>query len=298
MTDTEGSSTAPPDVAADAAAEAWRADMLAMLDAHFIAARERVDEAYHHHFASLGSVLKRHWQHRRDVPADLLTLPRGLWQVLSGRRGPRPLTGKEQAVAEIMAREVLDLPGLQQKLLFHLEGHPDYRPDAIAQLQAELAPYDADEALRRLHLAVAQWGQRHDNSREFLMFLGLGLLGRSLSDKIAFGSASVLGVSLASSAYLSQQGALSALWASWFGVPGWVAVSGAIGGFAVAIAATPLISPFLEYGFNRWGTRRRLLQMVDAVHREIRAPLGDRLWRVGAYLQFIPDLVQVLRMLR
>lgn len=294
MTDVEPVSTA----STAAAEEVWRAAMLAMLDTHFNAARQRVDEAYHQHFASLGSVLRRHWQHRRDVPADLLTLPRGVWQVLRRRRAPRPLTGKEQAVADIMAGAVLDLPGLQQKLVSHLACHPHYRPDAIAELQAELAPYDGDEALRRLHLAVAQWGQRHDNSREFLMFLGLGLLGRGLSDKIAFGSASVLGVSLASSVYLSQQSALSALWASWFGVPGWVALSGAIGGFAVAIAATPLLSPFLEYGFNRWGTRRRLLQMVDTVHREIRAPLGDRLWRVGAYLQFIPDLVQMLRMLR
>lgn len=276
----------------------WRAAMLVMLDDHFDQARVRVELAYRQHFASLGNVLRRHWQCRRDVPADLLSLPRGLWQLLSRRRLPRPLTAKEQAVADIMAFQVLDLPGLQQTLLAHLQDHPDYRAEVIGDLQAELAPYDSDEALARLEQAVAHWGQRHDSRRELLMFVGLGLLGRGLSDKIAFGSASLVGVSLASTAYISQQGALSAMWASWFGVPGWVAVSGALGGFAVAIAATPLVSPFLEYGFNRWGTRRRLLQMVDSVHREIRAPLGDQLWRIGAYLQFIPDLVQMLKLLR
>lgn len=280
--------------------ERWRAELLAKLDGHFSAARTRVDIAYRQHFASLRAVLARHWQYRRDVPADLLAMPRGVWHALKRGRHPvsRPLTGKEQAVADIMANEVLDLPGLQQLLLAQLRRHPDYHRQDFEELKSLLAPYDSEQAAQRLQQAVAQWGQRHDSSRELLLFLGLGLLGRGLSDKILFGSASILGVSAASSVYISQQSVLSAMWASWFGVPGWVAVSGAVGGLAVVVAATPLLSPFIEYGFNRYGTRRRLLAMIDGVHQELRAPVSERLLQFGGYLQFIPDIIQLLKHLK
>ena len=280
--------------------EQWQSQLLGAIDDHFAGAHQRVDRAYRQHFASLRAILGRHWQHRRDVPADLLAAPRALWHTVrrSKSQQARPLTGKEQAVAAVMAEQVLDLPGLQALMLEHLRHHPDYHQREFDELRALLAPYDSAQAARRLQLAVAQWGQRHDSNRDLLLFFSLGLLGRAVSDKIAFGSASLIGMSAASSVYISQQGALSALWASWFGVPGWVAVSGALAGFAVVIAATPILSPFIEYGFNRYRTRQRLQKMVEQVHRDVRQPLSERLWQYSGYLQFIPDLIQILKQLR
>lgn len=300
MSEFEHTAASSPDPRSVDSAADWQSQLLTAIDAHFAGAKARVDLAYRQHFASLRAVLGRHWQHRGDVPADLLAAPRAVWHLLRPRRaaGVRPLTGKEQAVAAIMANDVLDLPGLQALLLDHLRRHPDYHQREFDELRALLAPYDTEQATRRLQQAVAQWGQRHDSNRDLLLFLSLGLAGRAASDKIAFGSASLIGMSAASSLYISQQGALSALWASWFGVPGWVAVSGALAGFAVVIAATPLLSPFIEYGFNHYRTRRRLLKMVDQVHRDVRQPLSDRLWQYSGYLQFIPDLIQILKQLR
>ncbi|MGJ8686663.1 MAG: hypothetical protein ACSHWQ_04235 [Spongiibacteraceae bacterium] len=262
----------------------------AEVDAHFAAAHSRVDRVSSAHFTSLSAVLARHWRNRRDIPADLAALPRSLWYLLRklwrrpNSAAPRALTGKEREVAEIVAVQLIDLSSLEALL--------------NVQRQTINTPLDSTIAAQRLQQAVAQWGSKQDNSRDTLLFLCLGLLGRGLSDKILFGSASLIGASLATSVYLSQQGFFSALWASMFGAPAWVAVLGAVLGFAAVFVATPVIAPFLEWASNRFWARRRLHRVLDQIHRELRAPVTDHLWRYGGYLQFVPDVVLLLRHIR
>lgn len=277
---------------------AWGEALQADIDTHFAQAHQRVEAVYRQHFRSLPGVLQRHWQHRRDVPADLAALPRSLWRIVARRsHSERPLTGKEQAVAQLIADKVLDLNGLQARLFQRLESHPDYRPETVAALRDELAA-DPEHAARRLNAAVARWGLSHDSSRDLLLFLALGLAGRGLSDKLMFGSASLLGISAASSWYLSQQGWLAAWWASWFGVPGWVTAGGAAAGMAGMMVLTPVLAPFIECGFNRVWRRQRLHRLLDEVHRQLRPPLREHLWQYGSYLQFLPDLLHLLKQLR
>jgi hypothetical protein len=281
----------------------WQANLQLALSTHFAAAHARVDDVHQRYFRSVSAVSARHWHNKADVPADLMNIPRALWRLLrrAGQRGQpvfRKLTGKEQAVADILAEQILDLPALQALLLAQLRGHPDYQSGDIARLQSILAPYDSERAAKRLQAAVAQMGLQHDSSRDLLVFLSVGLLGRGVSDKIAFGSASMIGMSAASSVYLSQQSAWAALWAGWFGVPGWVALSGAVAGFAVMLVATPLLAPVIEVAVNRVQGRRRLHGLIDQVERELRPSISTQLWQYGSYLQFIPDLVVALRHLR
>ncbi|CAA0106326.1 Uncharacterised protein [Zhongshania aliphaticivorans] len=286
------------------AAEAhWQAALLEAISGHFNTAHARVDNVHSRYFRSLAVVARRHWQNKADVPADLLNIPRAIWRLVhrAGRGEPaefRKLTGKEQAVAKILSDEVMDLSALQALLVAHLRSHPDYQHGDVARLQAALAPYDSDVAAKRLKAAVAQMGLHQDSSRDLLMFVGVGLLGRGISDKIAFGSASMIGMSAASSLYLGQQSAWGAMWAGWFGVPTWVAVSGAIGGFAAMVVATPVLAPLIEVGVNRAQGRRRLHELIDQVERELRPSISTQLWQYGSYLQFIPDLVAALRHLR
>lgn len=262
----------------------------AEIDAHFAAAHSRVDSISSAYFTSLPTVLARHWRNRRDIPADLAAIPRGLWYLLRKlwRRPssavPRALTGKEADVAEVIAEQLINLSSLEVLLNTHR--------------QALSTSLDGTVAAQRLQQAVAQWGSKQDNSRDTLLFLCLGLLGRGLSDKILFGSASLIGASLATSVYLSQQGFFSALWTSMFGAPAWVAVLGAVLGFAAVFVATPVIAPFLEWASNRFWARRRLHRVLDQIHRELRAPVTDHLWRYGGYLQFVPDVVLLLRHIR
>ncbi|MBW2941284.1 hypothetical protein [Zhongshania aquimaris] len=281
----------------------WQAALRQAISAHFAAAHARVDDVHARYFSSISAVASRHWQNKADVPADLMNIPRALWRLLRslGRRGQtvhRALTGKERAIADILAEQVLDLPALQALLFEQLRAHPDYQQGDIERLREALAPYDSDVAAKRLQAAVAQMGLHHDSSRDVLMFLGVGLLGRSVSDKITFGSASMIGMSAASTVYLSQQSVWAALWAGWFGVPAWVAVSGAIAGFAVMFLATPVLAPVIEVGVSRAQGRRRLHKLIDKVECEMRPSVSAQLWQYGSYLQFIPDLVMTLRHLR
>ncbi|WP_159241052.1 hypothetical protein [Zhongshania aliphaticivorans] len=281
----------------------WQAGLESAIAAHFTAAHARVDEVHQRYFETFSAVAARHWHNKTDIPADLMNIPRALWRLLRrvGRRGSpvfRQLTGKEQAIATILSEEILELPTLQALLFQQLRTHPDYQQGDIERLRLALAPYDSELAAKRLQAAVAQMGLQHDSSRDLLLFLGVGLLGRGVSDKIAFGSASMIGMSAASSLYLSQQSVWAALWTGWFGVPSWVAVSGVIAGFAVMVVATPLVAPVIELGVNRvWG-RRRLHGLIDQVERELRPSISTQLWQYGSYLQFIPDLLVALRHLK
>jgi hypothetical protein len=281
----------------------WQATLQAAISRHFEAAHARVDCVHSRHFRPLSAVSSRHWRNKADIPVDLLNIPRALWRLL--RRvgaGDKPvfrkLTGKEQAVADVLSTQLLDLAALQLLLLEHLRAHPDYHYGDAARLQAVLAPYDGELAAQRLQTAVAQMGLNHDSSRDLLLFLGVGLLGRGVSDKIAFGSASMIGVSAASTLYLSQQSAWVTLWAGWFGVPTWVAVSGGLTGFTAMVMATPVLAPLIEVVLNRAQGRRRLHALIDQVERELRPSISNQVWQYGSYLQFIPDLVVALRHLR
>ncbi len=296
----------PPSILTNLKADQWNAQLNQLLEAHFAAARQRVPEVCARHFHSLGGVTKRHWQHRRDIPRDLATIPRFTWRALRrlGGRGvvlQQHYSAKELALAGVVASELLQLAVLEQALLRHLGQHPELDPGKQREVAALLQRYSPAELELRVREAVARLAVDHEGSRDVLLFITLGVAGRLVSDKIAFGSAGVLGATAASSLYLSQQSYLSALWAKWFGLPGWVSITGGALGFAALILLTPVVAPLVECGINRFRAERTLKRLIDEAQQQLQSPGTDGYTLAayaGTYVQLLPDLLHILRSLR
>lgn len=296
----------PPSILTNLKADQWNAQLNQLLEAHFAAARQRVPEVCARHFHSLGGVTKRHWQHRRDIPRDLATIPRFTWRALRrlGGRGvvlQQHYSAKELALAGVVASELLQLAVLEQALLRHLGQHPELDPGKQREVEALLQRYSPAELELRVREAVARLAVDHEGSRDVLLFITLGVAGRLVSDKIAFGSAGVLGATAASSFYLSQQSYLSALWAKWFGLPGWVSITGGALGFAALILLTPVVAPLVECGINRFRAERTLKRLIDEAQQQLQSPGTDGYTLAayaGTYVQLLPDLLHILRSLR
>ncbi|WP_372764344.1 hypothetical protein [Litorivivens sp.] len=285
---------------------AWSAQLNALLEDHFAAARKRLPMVCERHFHSLRGVARRHWQNRADIPRDLATIPRFTWRALR-RLGGRRLelqhhySAKELALAGVVASELLQLAELEQALLRHLGQHPGLDPQQQAEVEVLLSRYSPAEMETRVRQAMARLAVDHEGSRDVLLFLTLGLAGRLASDKIAFGSAGLLGASAASSLYLSQQSFFAGLWAKWFGVPGWVSVSGGLAGLATLLFLTPVVAPLVECGINRFRAERVLGNLIDEVQAQLQSPGADHYTLAayaGTYVQLLPDLLNILRSFR
>lgn len=264
-----------------------------LIDEHFRAAEARTEEVYQTWFARPGAIAARHWQHRRDIPQDLLALPRTLGRVLLRRRGELPLTGKQQELRRILEQELLDLPGLEHKLQGYCE-------NVMAEFSGvtDLTPLTADQRQAFEHWLSHQLERLHlpgEGIREGLLALSIMLTGRLLGDKALLSSAASLGSTLAGGVYISQQSWWGAFWAGWFGVPGWVSWAGIGTGLASVVLLSPLLAPGVEWGMNRLRARRLLQETVQQTHERLRDK--DHLLtlsRLGIYLQLLPDIAQYL----
>ena len=286
--------------------EQWEQDLQQLVKDHFVAAHQRVDIVYNKHFASLRKVFHRHWQHRRDIPRDLANIPRATWHLakrLGGRKvdSNLKLSQKEIAISQIMINELLQLHILEQALIEQIKKHPDTDANHWDELQSLINEFTPEQAQQRLQQALSRLTLTHEGSRDMLIFFTLGLVGRSFSDKLAFGSAIGLGSAAATSIYISQQSYWGALWAQWAGVPAWISVGGAIGGAVVLLAATPLVAPLAEYGVNRIRAKKFLHEVVTRVEKNILQTKPDAtsvVAHIGTYIQLLPDLIQALRVIR
>ena len=287
-------------------AECWETQLNTLIEEHFAGVRERVAPFYDRHFASLRRIASRHWQYRRDIPRDLATLPRFTWralQRLTGRRvmSTRRYSAKELALAGLIGSELLHLPDLEEKLLRHLSQHPRLDLSKQDEVQAILARYSPTDLEQRLQEAVARLAVDHEGSRDVLVFMALGLMGRAVSDKVAFGSAGLLGATAAGSLYISQQSFFAGVWAKWVGVPGWVSLAGGGAGILALLLLTPMLAPLVEFGVNRFRAERMLGNLVAQVQQQLQHPGNDGYTLAayaGTYIQLLPDLLNILRSLR
>ena len=279
-------------------------DLTSLIQQHFREAEQAIEPVYQRYFASPGAVFSRHWRHKRDIPADLLALPRSLLN--SGRRLLRQdskdthlrQSGKQQELRRIINDELLDLPGLEQKIenrvnqaIEHYQQQLTGQAELSRQQRLEFEHY-VDHQLNRLHLT-------HEGLREGLLAFTLMITGRALGDKAVLSSAASVGGTLATSAYLSQQGWLAALWAGCMGVPGWVTLAGASAGAVAALLISPLLAPGLEWGMNRFRARRLLQQTVTDAEQQLLKKDGLlAASRLGVYLQILPDIAQFLQRMR
>lgn len=276
------------------------------MDDHFSAAHSRVPVIYKEHFSSAKKVFSRHWRHKSDVPRDLMVLPRttvGLVGRLFGRK-PADTVGlsrKQQELAGVLSDDLLQLTELESTIFNLVQAHPDLQEGLWDELQTLLKAYTPEVAQQRIDLALTSMSVTYEGSRDALIFLTLGIVGRSLSHKIAFGSALGIGASAASTLYIGHQSFLGGLYASWFGLPAWIGLSGAVAGFAVLALATPLLSPFFELGLNKVRSEKRLHKIVEQVHQNTLHKGTDAetlAGYMGTYVQMVPDLIVALRSLK
>ncbi len=271
-----------------------------LLNQHFVQAGQRVDTVYRRHFAPARAVFSRHWRHRRDIPGDLLALPRTLLGLLYRRPGwgiASP-SGKQQEMRRILERELLDLPALEASLQQYCEQAIEhYRHDledqqTLTSAQRQEFERYVEHQLVRLHLPS-------EGLREGMLTLTIMLTGRLLGDKAMLSSAASLGGTVAGSVYLGQQSWWGAFWASWFGVPGWVSWVGIGSGVLSALLLSPLLAPGVEWGINHLRARRVLQQTVQQTQEKLTSKDGVLLAsQLGVYLQLLPDLAQFLARLK
>ncbi|MCA6064371.1 hypothetical protein [Thalassolituus marinus] len=279
-------------------ASGYTQQLTALIEEHFALAEQRVDTVYQLHFASVRQVSARHWRHRTDIPQDLLLLPRSLAAIVLRKQYSQRLSGKQQALQQILRDDLLDLKGLDERIQAYcdevLMRHQLHEENLIPLSETQKHDYEnyVRHQLQRLHLPA-------DGLREGLVAVTLMLTGRMLGDKALLSSAASIGGTLAGSAYISQQSWWGGVWAGWFGVPGWVTWAGVGGGIASLLLLSPLLAPGVEWAVNRLRARRLLLQTVHQARDQLLTPDNlITLGKLGLYLQLLPDLAQYLARLR
>ncbi|MCP5207899.1 MAG: hypothetical protein H7A01_11885 [Hahellaceae bacterium] len=277
---------------------------------HFLAAHTRVPEVYRQHFSSTNAIFKRHWENRRDIPQDILSMPKTAYRIVkntirkvnaSVTPAPPKLSGKEQALLALIQGQLLQLERLTDALL---QKTRTYSADIVTLEALAAKPLNKEEqaAINEfLTHKIQSFTLPRDGSRDLLLFLTIGMLGKGLSQKVVFGSSIATGTALAQSLYLSQQSWWSAAWLHWAGSPAWVTAAGATGGVALTLLLAPIISPVAEMMVNRVRGEKHLHKLIEQVETNLLDHRPDRLDIAGlfaSYAQLAPDLIQVLRNLR
>lgn len=279
-----------------------------IVDHHFQQVKKQIPEFYSQHLGSFKAILIRHWKHKTDVPKEWVHIPLKLFHWGKSRVSRKQNLqqtvfelGKDREVQQLILNDLMQMPLLEQRLrLFLLENAPLFQ-DYEHELEQSINRYSEDEVLQALRTHFDKLVIPRDGSRELMVFLAMGLMGRTFCSNITFGSALGMGSAVATSLYASQQGWLGSLWLKLTGIPGWVTLSGAAMGLFVVLITTPLISPFSELLINRLRGERFLTRMVEQFHQDMSDSGKDHLnlaGHVALYVQALPELFQILKLLR
>jgi hypothetical protein len=280
--------------------------LAAIIEAHFDRAQARVPQVRRRHFTSAGAVWSRHVRNIADLPHDLAALPRNALRLglapLSRRRGsrsaPRYRSRKTRELERIIETELLDLPGLQARLDEYAAARLERTRWELGRIAEAVPALKREEFERRLAASVESLCVPVEGAREALLFLVMGAAGKSLSDKVVFGSSLGAGAAAAQAVYVGQLGWLQKVWVSLFGVPGWVGVAGAAGGMLAGMLAAPLLAPLLELGINRVRAEKVLHGCVRRARRTLDVKSHDPVTaagRLAVFLQTAPDVLQAAR---
>lgn len=283
-------------------------DIETLIDTHFDEVRERVPGFYDQHFSSFTAILGRHWRNKKDIPRDLAHIPIKLYgfgkRVITRKpaeTAPEPVSGKDAELMNLMIEDLLLISDLENKLQNYLAENTAEYDQYQQELDACLKQFNEEKVMQVINEHIQKINIPREGSREILVFLALGIAGKALSHKIAFGSSLGFGAAIASSIYVSQQSWLGALWIKFSGIPGWVTMTGATAGIMTAFILAPLITPFSELMVNRMRGEKFLYDLVDRYHLQINDNSTDKLNLAGhlaCYAQALPELIQALRMLR
>jgi len=277
---------------------------------HFAEAHQRVPDFCRKYLLSSHHVVARHWRHRRDIPGDLLAVPRMLGQglkklVKKDKACRETVSGKEQALLAAIETELLRIDLLAQKIL-ELIADSDQQSQRDWQqcetlLMNPMSPGQRARIKQFLLQKTQHLSGSREGSRDLLTFLLVGTVGSQLAEKVTFGSAVATGSSLAGSLYIAQQSWWYGTWLSLTGVPGWVSWAGAAGGLLACVVIAPVLSPFAELAINHIRGEKFLHNLLDEIERQSfqsQLELIDAAGVAAGFTQIIPDLFALLKHLK
>jgi hypothetical protein len=280
-----------------------------ILKSHFEESHRRVPEIYQAYFSSPRMVIKRHWQHKKDIPKDLLTLPKTLFQATVGKLSRSTKltnanwqpTGKEQALLAIIQEELLQMTSLQRKVQSLALRHSPEVQAMEAMDERALTSLEMEKIEAFLRKRLDSYAGPREGGRDLLLFMRIGIAGKGIGQKVTFGSAMATGAAIAQSTYIAHQSFWSSLWIHWAGTPAWVSAAGAVGGLSATLLLAPVLSPMAEIVVNRVRGEKHLHQILNQLEDACLEHKLDRLDFAGilaSYIQVTPDLLQFIRTLR
>jgi hypothetical protein len=257
------------------------------------------------YFASPSVVLSRHWRHRGDIPKELATLPRSAWGFIKSAASVKKnqpdkqlnstsLSGKQLELYTAIEVELLDLRGLDKNLQDYVAQYQANFDAKLSDLLNGLPTNQREEVERQLSHHIERMSLPVEGSREALMFLLTGLMGKGLGAS-GFGSSITTGQAAATAIYTSNLSWWGSLWVSLTGVPAWVGLVGATSGLMAALIIAPFFAPLLEVGVNRFRGKKMLLEIIEHVRTRVIKPPSDTvdaLGKLAVYLQLLPDIIR------
>lgn len=277
--------------------------IIKIINDHFDQAEERVEEIYASHFSSTKEVLGRHWRHKKDIPSDLMALPRHAWgffskMIFRKKTKPLPKTGKVKEIEILIADNLLDLKGLEKKIENYIKPYQEKFEHEFTDILEQIPSLQQEKFSKELELHVERLNTPIEGTREAVIFLIAGIIGKVFSNKVTFGSSIATGKAVAASIYMSQLSWFGSLWAHLFGIPSWVGYAGAGAGVLAAVIVAPFLTPVFELGINKFRARKILRLAVESARQKLTGKGKDALDLAGKtaiYLQVLPDLIEVAK---
>ncbi|MCG8607537.1 hypothetical protein MJD09_21460, partial [bacterium] len=222
--------------------------ILAIINDHFDQAEDRIEEVYAAHFADIKVVIDRHWRNRRDIVSDFLILPRHTWnfvskKVLKRETNPIPPNRKTREIEGLVADELLDLDGLENKIQEYVEPYQLKFESEFTEILEQIPALERKKFTKELEKHTESLVAPVEGVREIALFLVAGMVGKVFSEKVTYGSLIAAGQAIATQIYVSQLWWFPSLWTSIFGVPTWVTVIGAGAGIASGVLIAPCLTP-------------------------------------------------------
>ena len=291
--------------------ELHRKNLNSLVNLHFDKASDRISIVYKNHFAATSVVFGRHWRNKKDIPSDLATLPRSAWASLKSlfsikkkqsdtAKKTASLSGKQTELRNIVEIKLLDLPGLDKEIQKYVAQYQSDFDSALNSLFVGLSDKQRADMEQELSEYIKRMSIPVEGAREALMFVITGLMGKGLGAS-GFGSSIATGQAAATAIYMSHVSWWTGLWASLTGVPAWVTVAGASGGFIAVALIAPLFTPLLEVGINKFRGEKILFDIVDQARKQMIKPpddIIDVLGKLAVYLQTLPDIIAFLRKIK
>lgn len=274
-----------------------------IINDHFHQAEKRLENVYQLHFISPKAIFSRHWRHKKDIPSDLLALPRHTWNFISVKILKKdsksiPQSGKVKEIEKIVYDELLDLKWLENKIQSYVEPYQLNFETEFTNILKNVPGLQQNKFLKELEDQLEKLTTPIEGTRETVMFLIAGIIGKVFSDKVTFGSAIATGQAAATSIYMSQLTWVGSLWAGIFGAPMWVTVIGASGGILIGAIVAPLLTPIFELGFNKLRAKKILKEtIVSAQHKMIEQDPDayNVAGKIAIYLQVFPDILHLAK---